>query len=97
MLKIDAYAHILPQKYLEALYKKSSAKRDFGELVSRRAGLHDLETRFRIFDRHEGYRQILTISEPPVEDVASPEVAAELARIANDEMAELDIRATGVI
>ena len=89
MLKIDAYAHILPQKYLEALYKKSSAKRDFGELVSRRAGLHDLETRFRIFDRHEGYRQILTIAEPPVEDVANPKVATELAKIANDEMAEL--------
>ena len=90
MLKIDAYSHILPPKYLEALHKKTSADPSIGlsgEFYQ--PALHDLETRFRIMDRYEGYIQILTMAIPPLEDVASPEVATELAKIANDELAAL--------
>ena len=90
MLKIDVYPHILPPKYMEALYKKSSAQPYVGRFgLSQWPAMHDMEARFRIMDRYESYVQILNIAQPPVEDVASPKVAAELAKIANDEMAKL--------
>ncbi len=89
MQKIDVFAHIAPAKYSEALYKNNPARRPAGGLEPRRPGTRDLDMRFRIMDRHEGYVQILNIAGPPLEDVASPKVAAELAKIANDEMAEL--------
>ena len=40
-------------------------------------------------DKYEPLRQVLTIGWPPVESVAGPEKAADLAKLANDEMAEL--------
>jgi predicted TIM-barrel fold metal-dependent hydrolase len=90
MLKIDIYPHVMPAKYMEALYKKSSAKPRMGRFgLSMWPAMYDMEARFRIMDRYEGYVQILNISIPPVEDVANPEVAADLAKMANDEMAEL--------
>jgi len=49
----------------------------------------DVGERLRIMDRHEGYVQILNVSLPPPEDVTSPEDTVELARIANDSLAEL--------
>src|SRR5439155_948448 len=51
--------------------------------------LVDLEQRFRIMDRYEGYVQVLTLASPPIEALAGPDVTPELARLANDGMAEL--------
>jgi predicted TIM-barrel fold metal-dependent hydrolase len=47
----------------------------------------DLDKRFEIMDRHEGYRQVLTLSAPPLENVAGPDLSPDLAKMANDEMA----------
>src|SRR5437773_9192452 len=52
-------------------------------------GLVDLEQRFRIMDRYEGYAQVLTLASPPIEALAGPDATPELARLANDGMAEL--------
>ena len=49
----------------------------------------DVDARLRMMERYEGYVQILNISLPPPEDVASPKEAVELAKIANDSLAEL--------
>lgn len=52
--------------------------------------LFDLDARFRAMDAAgEGYVQIVNTANPPVEQLAEPEAALELSRIANDEMAEL--------
>ena len=87
MQKIDVFSHILPTKYLDALSEKAGKKA--AEALNSKRRLNDLDIRFRIIYSHEGYVQILNIAGPAVEDVASPKVAAELAKIANDEMAEL--------
>ncbi len=86
-LKIDAYAHIVPPKYREALYKVAPEMHDRQILPS--PPLYDLERRFRIMDKYEPLRQVLTLGRIPVEHVAGPAKAAELARLADDEMAEL--------
>jgi predicted TIM-barrel fold metal-dependent hydrolase len=49
----------------------------------------DLDERFRVMDRFDGYEQVLSISTPPIEAYATREQAVDLARLANDEMAEL--------
>jgi aminocarboxymuconate-semialdehyde decarboxylase len=64
--------------------------------------LTDLDARWRAMDAVErlettepsggAYAQALTLAVPPLEEVGPPAVAAELARIANDEMAELTRR-----
>jgi hypothetical protein len=51
--------------------------------------LVDLELRLRIMDRYEGYAQVLTLASPPIEIVAGPDVSPDLARLANDSMAEI--------
>ena len=51
--------------------------------------LTDLDLRFRIMDRYEGYVQVLTLCSPAARGVAGPELAADLARLANDGMAEI--------
>jgi predicted TIM-barrel fold metal-dependent hydrolase len=89
-LKIDAYAHIVPPKYREALYKVAPRIHDQQILFS--PPLYDLDRRFRIMDKYEPLRQVLTLGRVPVEHVAGPAKAADLAKRANDEMAELIVK-----
>ncbi len=91
-MMLDVFTHILPPKYLEARDKKMAA----GWMASKAAGysqavptLFDLDTRFRIMDKYPDLLQVLTIATPPLEAIVKPEDAVELAKIANDEMAEL--------
>src|SRR5207245_2482428 len=48
--------------------------------------------RFRQMDEFGEYRQIINICSPPVDDLGSPAVSREMARIGNDAMAELVAR-----
>jgi aminocarboxymuconate-semialdehyde decarboxylase len=50
----------------------------------------DLDERFRIMDRFGAdYRQIICLPHPPIEELGPPALAADLARLGNDGMAEL--------
>jgi predicted TIM-barrel fold metal-dependent hydrolase len=89
-MKIDSYAHIFPEKYLAALAKKAPGVKEC--LEARRIENINLEMRLRLMDRYPGVLQVLTISEPPLESFVNPREAAELARIANDELAELVVK-----
>jgi predicted TIM-barrel fold metal-dependent hydrolase len=86
-MKIDIYPHILPEKYKEALYQRASSPR-LKETIEAIPSLFDLDLRFEILDRY-GCVQVLTLGLPPVETIAGPKEATELAHIANDEVAEL--------
>ena len=96
MRKIDAFAHILPSRYLERLERhlertiSSEQLRYYREGVFHfDAALTDLEERRRRVERVDDYAQVLVLAVPPIEEVGPPTIAAELARMANDEMAEL--------
>ena len=86
-LKIDAYAHIIPPKFKDALYRVSPKMHD--QQILPELSLYDLDARFRIMDKYEPIRQVLTLGRIPVEHIAGPKKAAELAIQADDEMAEL--------
>src|SRR5207247_10574358 len=54
-----------------------------------RPALAAVEWRHRILDRYEGYWQVLTLANPPIEIVGPPDVTPDLAKLANDGMAEV--------
>src|SRR3990170_4760132 len=88
MMKIDIFPHILPIKYIEAVNRTSSGEFYNKQVNEASPTLSDLETRFRILDKYADLLQVLTLGTPPIE-AANPKEAVDLARIANDEMAEL--------
>ncbi len=86
-MKIDVFAHILPEKYLTAYSQKNKAVLE--QVEARNRAVTDLETRLRLMDRYPDVLQVLTVAQPPLEKFVKPKDAIELARIANDELAEL--------
>lgn len=88
-LKIDIFPHIIPIKYKEAIYKVAPADFFGKRVLDSHSQLWDLECRFRIMDKYDGLVQVLNLAAPPVEAIVDSEKAVALARLANDEMAEL--------
>jgi predicted TIM-barrel fold metal-dependent hydrolase len=88
---IDVFAHILPPKYLAERNKRAGPgfTSQYAKYPTANPGLTDLDIRFKIMDKYPDMMQLLTIAGPNVESITSPKDAAELARIANDEIAEL--------
>jgi predicted TIM-barrel fold metal-dependent hydrolase len=92
---VDAYTHILPAGY-QSMLEKKIPNRDVSLNSARYAKtvptLVNLEARFRVMDDTDEYIQVVSVASPPVHSIASPEVAAELCRVANDELAELVLK-----
>lgn len=91
-MKIDIFTHIIPPKYKEALRQKADKrfyKENWDRVIDGTPALSDLDNRFRVLERYDGLSQVLTIASPALEESASPENAIYLAKLANDEMAEL--------
>jgi aminocarboxymuconate-semialdehyde decarboxylase len=91
-MKIDIFPHILPVKYKEALYKMAPPGFYIQDVIETLPTLFDLEHRFRIMDKFEGLMQVLTLSAPPIEQIGDSRKAVDLAKLANDEMAELVLK-----
>ena len=87
-MKLDIYNHIFPVKYFERMQEvipnKGPIKRWLNIPV-----LYDVDARLRMMDSFGEYQQILSNSMPPIEFIAGPDRTPELARLANDGMAEL--------
>ncbi|MGQ0737250.1 MAG: amidohydrolase family protein [Acidobacteriota bacterium] len=89
MRKIDVFTHILPTPYVERMQQIAPNVKDSGKRIRGVPMLVDLDERFRVMDTFEGYQQILSVATPPIETFARGEHAADLARRANDGMADL--------
>jgi len=88
-VKIDVFPHSLPRKYFERLLAVAPPGFALQKRMSGIPVLVDLDLRFTMMDRWEGYVQVLTLANPPIEVVAPPATSPDLARIANDEMAAI--------
>jgi len=87
-MKIDAYTHVLPRPYLDRIAKLTSASS--GVQFWAVPELTDMEARLRVMDELGIDQQVITLASPPIEAVArEPKLAAELARVANDGIAEI--------
>jgi len=87
-MKIDIYNHVMPQAYLEQMKQHS---KDAG-IVKRMSSLRmlwDIEARVKMLEQWPDVQQVLTLSLPAPELVGGPDLSPELARIANDGMADM--------
>lgn len=88
-MKIDIYTHVLPERYKKALYNYSGKFSALRGVHDKRPVLTDNETRLRKIGEFDRLVQVISVTIPPVEEIVGPKEAAELARISNDELAEL--------
>lgn len=96
MRKIDAFAHVLPRRYVEKVEQHLESVTSSRQLRYYQEGvfhfddaLTDLDARWRKIEPFGDYTQVLVLAVPPIEELGPPTTAAEFARLANDEMAEL--------
>ena len=88
-MKIDIFNHIFPAAYFERMGQVAPGAKDIIGRVRRIPSIVDLDERFRIMDKFDGYVQVLTLGAPPIETFGPPPIAGQMARLANDGMAEL--------
>ncbi|MFC1971711.1 amidohydrolase family protein [Chloroflexota bacterium] len=90
-MKIDAYAHIIPPKFMELLAKtEGPGLKWMRSHLENFPTLFDLEKRFWVMDKYPERVEVLTLAGVSVDDMAAdPKEAVELAQRINDEMAEL--------
>jgi len=87
-MKIDIYNHVTPVRYLDMVKQHS---KDQG-MVKRILGvrlLWDIEARVGMLDQFPDVQQVLTLALPAPELLGGPALSPELARIANDGLAEM--------
>lgn len=85
---IDIFNHFMPKNVFERvreLVPNHPAMKAFPELPT----LWDLDKRLKMMDEFQGLQQILSLSNPPIEQLGGPDVTPQIARIANDGLAEL--------
>ena len=85
---LDVFNHFMPRTIfdrLSALVPGHVALSAFPELPT----LWDVDARLRLMDEFDGLQQVLSLANPPIEVLGPPDKTPELARIANDGLAEL--------
>jgi uncharacterized protein len=89
-VKLDLFCHVMPKPYYDRVQTVASAHA--ANILRRTAPIRtlwDLDERLRVLDRFDDYAQVLSLAAPPIEALGEPREAAELARLANEGMAEL--------
>ena len=92
MRYIDAFNHIAPKRFFDAMIETPAGQKDMGKRVRGIPALHDIEERLRIVDSFENYQQVLSLTMPAIDRLWGPERSPEYARIGNDGLAELVAR-----
>lgn len=87
-MAIDVFNHFMPKAYLDRLAKlvpDHIAVTAFPRLKP----LVDVDARLRLIDQFDGLQQVICLANPPLELVATPEQSPDLARAANDALADV--------
>lgn len=87
-MMLDVFNHFMPKTILDrmnTLVPGHIALKAFPQLPT----LWDTGARLKLMDAFDDYQQVLSLSNPPIEMLGGPDLAPELARIANDGLAEL--------
>lgn len=89
MRTIDAFNHFFPKPYFDALLETPAGRKDIGKRVSSIPALYDIDLRLRIVESFENYSQLLSHGLPPMERLWGADKTPEMAKIANDGLAEI--------
>jgi len=85
---VDVFNHFMPKSIfdrLASLVPGHVTLTAFPELPT----LWDVDARLRMMDEFDGLQQVLSLANPPIELLGPPSLTPELAKIANDGLAEL--------
>ena len=90
-MKIDAFCHIMPRPYYDRFFtlEETVHAANLRKRVANIPCLVDMDVRFAQMDEFGDYRQLINICAPPVEDLGSPQISRQMARIGNEALAEL--------
>jgi predicted TIM-barrel fold metal-dependent hydrolase len=88
-MKIDVFCHILPPSYYQRMISISGRSAHLQKRVREIPVMVDLDLRLRMMDQFGDYVQVLSLAAPPIEVLAAPADAPDLAALANDGMAEI--------
>ncbi len=86
-MKIDVFSHIMPRSYFDRIIKLDPKGHDMTSQIRGVSALVSLDERFRAMDQFDEYTQIISLVTPPIESYGR--LANDMARLANDGMAEL--------
>lgn len=86
-MKIDIFNHLFPQEYFDRYI--DTGLPDIGKRVRAMPTIVNLEARFRVMDEFGDYCQVISLPAPPIEALGSPAQTPDIARLANDGLAEL--------
>jgi aminocarboxymuconate-semialdehyde decarboxylase len=86
---IDIYCHIFPDRFFREMTRVAPRLENIGARLRGVKKLFDLDERFREMDQFGDYRQVISLPNPAIEDLAQGEAGLTLARIGNDAMADL--------
>jgi predicted TIM-barrel fold metal-dependent hydrolase len=79
----------LPKEYFDRLNRVTSNLGDLDRRMRSIPILVHMEARLRMMDEFGDYAQVICLAAPPIEALAGADVSPELARVANDSMAEI--------
>ncbi|MEK9661406.1 MAG: amidohydrolase family protein [Alphaproteobacteria bacterium] len=85
---IDIFNHFMPKDYFDKLCGIAPDHMAL-KLFARLPALWDVDAHLRVMDGFGDYRQILSLSNPPIETLVGPDDSPALARFANDTLAAL--------
>ena len=89
MRYIDAFNHFNPKRYFDELLQSPAGQKDIGKRVRGIPALYDLDLRLKVVDMFPDYTQVLSLGMPMVERLWGPDKAPDMAKIANDGLAEV--------
>jgi predicted TIM-barrel fold metal-dependent hydrolase len=91
-MKIDVFNHVFPKAFFDRYISGGGGGKDIGKRVVNIPVAVDLDHRFRVMDEFGDFRQVITLPTPPLEVFAPPHQSPEVARAANDGLAELVVK-----
>jgi uncharacterized protein len=91
-MKIDLFCHILPPAYFERMTAISARGAYMQKRIRDIPVMVDLDLRFKMMDTFGEYAQVFSLAAPPIEALAPADTSPDLARLANDSMAEIAAR-----
>lgn len=88
-MRIDAYTHFIPKKFVDTMEQVAGDHKDIGKRMRGIPAIYDLDVRKKVVDSFPDYAQIVSYPMPPIEHFAKPDQIEDLLKIINDGFADL--------
>jgi len=88
-MKIDMFNHFFPKTFFDRHIAAGRGGHDIGKRVSNIQTIVDVDARLKLLDQFGDYVQVVSLPLPPLETIAGPDASPQLAKEANDGLAEL--------